>query len=146
MRARDRRRRTKGSVGRTLVLLLLGLLAVAGAAVAGGAIWVLSVANSAPSIDGLKEISEGANTKVYDASGKSLGYVQSDILRTPVKLKEIPKGLQQGTIAIEDSKFYEHNGVDYSAIIRAALANAESGEVEQGASTITQQLVRNLYI
>ena len=146
MRARDRRRRTKGSVGRTVILIVFGLFAIAGAAIAGGAIWVLSVADSAPSIDNLKPISEGANTKVYDAAGNSLGYVQSDILRTPVDLDEIPKGLQQGTIAIEDSNFYEHNGVDYSAIVRAALANAESGKVEQGASTITQQLVRNLYI
>jgi penicillin-binding protein 1A len=107
---------------------------------------VLNVADSAPSIDRLKPIDDGANTKVYDASGNSLGYVQSDILRTPVKLDEIPKTLQDGTIAIEDANFYEHNGVDYGAIVRAALANAESGEVEQGASTITQQLVRNLYI
>jgi penicillin-binding protein 1A len=128
------------------MMVVLGLFAIAGAAVAGGAIWVLSVANSAPSIDDLHQIREGANTKVYDADGNSLGYVQADILRTPVKLKEIPKGLQQGTIAIEDANFYEHNGVDYSAIVRAALKNAESGQVEQGASTITQQLVRNLYI
>ena len=128
------------------MLVVAGLLAIAGAGVAGGAIWVFSVADSAPSIDSLKPISQGANTKVYAADGTSLGYVQSDILRTPVKLKKIPKGLQQGTIAIEDSNFYEHNGVDYGAIIRAGLANLEAGDVEQGASTITQQLVRNLYI
>src|SRR5690349_7913046 len=146
LRARERRRRTKGSVGRTVILVIFGALAIAGAAVAGGAIWVLNIANSAPSIDGRKPFSDGANTKVYDADGNSLGYVQTDILRTPVELDEIPKTLQQGTIAIEDANFYDHNGVDYGAIVRAALANAESGEVEQGASTITQQLVRNLYI
>src|SRR5689334_15568721 len=113
IRARERRRRKKGSVGRTVMLVVFGLFAIAGAAVAGGAIWVLSVADSAPSVDRLKPISDGANTKVYDASGNSLGYVQSDILRTPVKLDEIPKTLQEGTIAIEDANFYEHNGVDY---------------------------------
>ena len=61
-------------------------------------------------------------------------------------LKAIPKTLQQATIAIEDENFYEHDGVDFSAIIRATVENVEAGEIEQGASTITQQLVRNLYI
>ncbi len=146
MRARDRRRRSKGSAGKSIALVVLGVLAIAGAAVAGGAIWVLNVANSADSIDDLKANNVGANTKVYDAAGNSLGYVQSDIQRIPVKLKEIPKTLQQGTIAIEDANFKEHDGVDFGAIVRAGLANAEAGEIEQGASTITQQLVRNLYI
>ena len=55
-------------------------------------------------------------------------------------------GSSNATIAIEDENFYEHDGVDYSAIVRAAVENIEAGEVKQGASTITQQLVRNLYI
>ena len=59
---------------------------------------------------------------------------------------KIPEDLQEATIAIEDENFYEHGGVDYAAIIRAAVENVEAGEVKQGASTITQQLVRNLYI
>ena len=53
---------------------------------------------------------------------------------------------RQATIAIEDENFYEHDGVDVGAIVRAAVENAEAGEIKQGASTITQQLVRNLYI
>jgi penicillin-binding protein 1A len=62
-------------------------------------------------------------------------------------LKKIPKRLQNATIAIEDENFWDHDGVDYSAIVRAALENIEAGfEVKQGASTITQQLVRNLYL
>jgi penicillin-binding protein 1A len=83
---------------------------------------------------------------VFAADGTSLGYVQSSVLRTPVGLDKMPKVLQNATIAIEDENFYEHSGVDYSAIIRAAVENFEAGEVEQGASTITQQLVRNLYL
>ena len=54
--------------------------------------------------------------------------------------------LRHATVAIEDENFYEHDGVDYEAIVRAAVENIEAGEVKQGGSTITQQLVRNLYI
>ncbi len=109
-------------------------------------IWVLNVAADAPDIDTLKPADSGSNTQIFAADGTSLGYVQSDILRTPVALDEIPERLQKATIAIEDEHFYDHGGVDYSAIIRAAVENFEAGEVKQGASTITQQLVRNLYI
>ena len=129
-----------------MLIVFLGLLTIAGLGVAGDAIWVLDVAASAPDVNSLKPASDGANTKVYDANGDSLGYVQSDILRTPVKLKEIPKPLQQATISIEDEHFYEHNGIDVGAIARAAIRNFEAGSVQQGASTITQQLVRNLFI
>ena len=89
---------------------------------------------------------QGANSKVYAADGSLLGIIDANIIREPVGLKAIPKNLQQATIAIEDENFYEHDGVDFSAIIRATVENVEAGEIEQGASTITQQLVRNLYI
>ncbi len=128
------------------MLVLAGLFSVILMVAGGVTIWALNVMADAPSISTQTPLDDGANTKVYAADGTSLGYVQSDILRTPVKLKEIPLGLQQATIAIEDEHFYEHDGVDYGAIVRAAVANAEAGDVEQGASTITQQLVRNLYI
>jgi penicillin-binding protein 1A len=147
MRARQRRQaRSSGSVGKTIMAVLVGVLAIVACGIGGLAVWVLSVAADAPDIDTLRPADDGANSQIFDAAGNSLGYVQSDILRTPVKLKKIPKDLQEGTIAIEDSNFYEHGGVDYGAIIRAGVANAEAGEVKQGASTITQQLVRNLYI
>ena len=145
-RARHRRRQSGGSVGKKIALAFGLLLAVIGLALGGAAFWVLDTAASAPSIDTLKPADSGANSKVYDSQGNSLGYVQSDVLREPVKLRAIPEILQQATIAIEDENFYEHDGVDFSAIIRAAVENAEAGEIKQGASTITQQLVRNLYI
>src|SRR5688572_3016206 len=145
-RARHRRRQSGGSVGKKIALAFGLLLAVIGLALGGAAFWVLDTAASAPSIDTLKPADSGANSKVYDSQGNSLGYVQSDVLREPVKLRAIPETLQQATIAIEDENFYEHDGVDFSAIIRAAVENAEAGEIKQGASTITQQLVRNLYI
>ena len=80
------------------------------------------------------------------SDGTRLGYIQNDELRTPIPLKAIPKELQEATIAIEDERFYEHDGVDVEAVVRAAVENIEAGETRQGGSTITQQLVRNLYI
>jgi penicillin-binding protein 1A len=115
-------------------------------ALGGVAFWVMDVRADAPSIDTLKPADSGANSEVFDADGNSLGFVQSEVLREPVELKNIPLSLQEATIAIEDESFYEHGGVDYAAIFRAALENVEAGETVQGASTITQQLVRNLYI
>jgi penicillin-binding protein 1A len=83
---------------------------------------------------------------VYASDGSRLGYVQSDILRRVVPWAEIPLDLRRATVAIEDERFYKHKGVDLNAIVRAAIKNLESGKKVQGGSTITQQLVRALYI
>ncbi|HKJ36927.1 MAG TPA: transglycosylase domain-containing protein [Solirubrobacterales bacterium] len=122
------------------------LLAFIGIGLGGAGLWVLDIASSAPSIDTLKPADSGANSEIIDAEGKSLGFVQADVLREPTTLKRIPDTVEQATISIEDENFYDHSGVDYSAIVRAAVENLEAGEVRQGASTITQQLVRNLFI
>jgi penicillin-binding protein 1A len=145
-RARQRRRSSRGSAGKKFSVAFAVVFAFIGIGLAGGALWVLDIASGAPSIETLRPADDGANSEVFDASGKSLGFVQSDVLRQPVKLRKVPESLKQATIAIEDENFYEHGGVDYVAIARAAVENLEAGEVRQGASTITQQLVRNLYI
>lgn len=122
------------------------LLGVVVAAAAGVGFWVYDVASSAPSIDTLKPINDGESSEVFAADGTRLGYIQADILRERVPLEEIPQKLRDATIAIEDERFYAHSGVDYGAIVRAAVQNVEAGEIREGASTITQQLMRNLYI
>lgn len=63
-----------------------------------------------------------------------------------VKLQEIPESLQQAVVAVEDRKFYSHWGFDMEGIFRATLVNLQYGEVKEGASTITQQLVKNLFL
>jgi penicillin-binding protein 1A len=148
MTARQRRlhRREHKSVGKKVLLAACVLFAIVGIGIASAGIWVLDVAAEAPDIDTLKPATSGESSQVFAADGTSLGYVQSTILRTKVGLGEIPKKLQQATIAIEDEHFYDHSGVDFGAIVRAAIENVEAGHVKQGASTITQQLVRNLYI
>ena len=114
------------------------------AGAAGGIVY--DMWDDAGSIDSQKLIEPGENSKVYAADGSLLGIIDANIIRERVGLKDIPKELKQATIAIEDENFYEHDGVDLSAIVRATVENVEAGEIEQGASTITQQLVRNLYI
>jgi penicillin-binding protein 1A len=144
---RLKRRRSHALSTSKKVLIGVGVIvALAAAGVAGVGAWVLDVRANAPDIDELKPIDEGETSFVYAADGTRLGAIQADTLREPVSLDDIPEDLQHGTIAIEDENFYEHGGVDYEAIARAAIKNFEAGEVRQGGSTITQQLARNLYI
>ena len=146
-RARKRHQRSNGSPVKKILLGFGVVLVVIGIAAGAAAGWVYDMWNDAGSIDEQKLVGEeGANSKVYAADGSLLGIIDANIIREPVGLKAIPKTLQEATIAIEDENFYEHDGVDFSAIIRATVENVEAGEIEQGASTITQQLVRNLYI
>ncbi len=146
-RARKRHRRSRnGSVGKKILLGLTVVLALAGIALAGVGFWVQDILASAPSVDELKPIDKGETSFIYAADGSRLGAIDADTVREPVDLKEVPDSLQHATVAIEDEHFYEHNGVDYSAIIRAAWKNIQAGKTVQGGSTITQQLARNLYI
>jgi penicillin-binding protein 1A len=94
----------------------------------------------------LKPVSIGQNSFVYAADGSLLGAIPAERNRQPVALDLMSPWITEATVAVEDRRFYEHEGLDYEGILRAAIKNLESGEVVQGGSTITQQLVRNLYI
>jgi penicillin-binding protein 1A len=121
-----------------ITVVALGVLGVVG--------WVVSVAESAPSLDELKPVDEGANSIVYAADGSKLGFISSLVLRTPVSDHGIPAKVKEATVAIEDRRFYAHKGVDYEGVVRAAVRNFKSGKTVQGGSTLTMQLVRNLYL
>ena len=82
----------------------------------------------------------------FDAEGNLITTLHEAENRTIIPLARIPQHVQDAVIAIEDERFYEHEGVDVRAILRALLANAQSGEIREGGSTITQQLVKNLII
>jgi penicillin-binding protein 1A len=122
---------------------MTGAVLIAVIAVIG---YVLSVAQSAPGIDSLKPVLAGATSQVYAANGTRLGAIQSDVLRTPITTAQMPRLLRQATVAIEDQRFYKNNGVDVTGIFRSAVKDVLHGETLQGASTITMQLMRNLYL
>ena len=129
-------------------ILLLGLGVVAAVGVIGALVgigWIVSVANSAPDLSKLKAKDPGENSTIYAADGTRLGVVQADILRKPIPSSSIPDVMKQATVAIEDKRFYEHGGVDFEGIVRAAVKNLESDQTVQGGSTLTMQLIKNLY-
>ena len=147
MSARARRRhRRSGRKKNPFLLAMVVLGAILAMGVMSFGVYVLAIAAETPPLSELKPVGQGANSVVYAADGTRLGYIQSDVARTPVEMPDIPLELQQATVAIEDSRFYEHGGVDPEGIVRAAVNNLEAGETKEGGSTITQQLARNLYI
>ncbi len=124
---------------------------VLGSAIAIGALgvvgWVVEVADSAPDISRLKPRNPGQISEVFAADGTRLGYIHSDILRTVVTGAQIPPTLKRATVAIEDRRFWSHGGIDPQGIIRAAFKDVvDGGSALQGGSTLTMQLVRNIYL
>jgi penicillin-binding protein 1A len=147
MTQRNRRRqRRRGGIGSKLLILGGGVFALVAIAAIGVTSWVLNVAADAPSLATCKPVEKGGNSTLYAADGSKLGVIASDEARTPVSIERIPKSLQLATVAIEDQRFYQHDGVDPEGILRAAVKDLEAGKAVEGGSTITQQLVRNLCI
>jgi penicillin-binding protein 1A len=149
MATRIRRRRRKPHTSRWKFLfvplaLITGVIVVAGGI---GASWALSIYNDAPSLNSLKPVQKGRSSAIYAADGSLIGFIRSDNIRQPVRGTALPLTLKEATVAIEDKNFYNHGALDYEGIARALWKDAlAGGKPVQGASTITQQLVRNLYI
>src|SRR6476469_9960556 len=146
---KQRRHKKRGghSKARNSVLIGLGVvIAVAAIGVASVVGYVISIAATTPNIDELKPADKGQTSAVYAANGRLLGYVRSSIIRQPVVEDDMPTNVRNATVAIEDARFYKHHGVDFEGVVRAALKNLENHKTVQGGSTITQQLVRALYI
>jgi penicillin-binding protein 1A len=145
--SRKRRRRHSGSgTGR---FLILGGGAVAAALLIGAIVavgYVVHVVQTTPKLAQLHAIVGGGTSQVFASDGTPLGFIQSDELRTPASWGEIPANLKNATVAIEDQRFYKDNGIDVTGIFRAAIKDVANGQALQGASTITMQLVRNLYL
>ena len=126
-----------------MVIVIAALLAAGGIAAA----WALNVYNSAPALTSLKPVQKGRTSAIYSTDGKLIGYIHSENVRQPISGAEIPQVLKNATVSIEDKNFWEHGALDYAGIARAAWKDVlAGGKPVQGASTITQQLVRNLYI
>jgi penicillin-binding protein 1A len=121
--------------------LLLCLLLAAGLA-AGLAAWLLP---QLPPTERLREVRFQTPLKVYTRDGKLVAEF-GEKRREPVALDEVPLQVRQAFLAAEDDRFYQHPGVDWMALVRAAMALALSGERAQGGSTITMQVARNFFL
>ncbi|HSG12307.1 MAG TPA: transglycosylase domain-containing protein, partial [Gaiellaceae bacterium] len=140
LRSARRRRRHKGAVaalaGVAVLVVVVGVAATAGVVAYG----------SSCDLDALQPTRIGQNTFVYAADGSLLGSIPAEKNREPVDAGEMSPWLRRATVAIEDRRFFAHGGVDLEGIARAGVKNLEAGGIVEGGSTITQQLVRNLYI
>jgi len=147
-RGRYRRRvRNRGHpIGRVVVIAVILVvvgLAMGGLAAAG---WVIEAADSAPNLSDVKARVPHPLTRIYDADGNLLGYVHADTVFTRVSPKRIPKTLKEATVAIEDRRFWQHGALDYQGIVRAGIKDVFGDGSLQGASTLTMQLVDNMYM
>ncbi|WP_447974587.1 penicillin-binding protein 1A [Nitrospira sp. Kam-Ns4a] len=138
----ERRRRGPRRWGRRLVLAVVLLLMLVGGA-AAGLLWYVSL--DLPPLDTLQEYQPSLVSRVYSDDRQVIGqfYVERRIL-TP--LADIPQDLVQAVIAVEDARFFEHPGLDVIGILRAVWTNLRHGGKVEGASTITQQLARSLFL
>src|SRR3954453_9179319 len=149
-RAQKRRLRVQKRRQRHTALIAVALVAIVVAVVAAG-FGGAAAFEASCSLSELRPVSTGpqggpANSFVYAANGSLLGSIPAEKNRQPVALAQMSPWLPKATVAIEDRRFYEHGGVDYEGIARAAWRDVTAGKVVEGGSTITQQLARNLYI
>lgn len=127
----------KIGTGLVVVLLLFGVAGV------GGVLYYFS--QDLPSLSSADSYAPSQATRIYSDENKVVGeyYIEKRVF---VPFERMPKHLIQAILAVEDARFYEHRGFDPIRIVRAFLKNIESGEIRQGASTITQQVTRSLFL
>jgi penicillin-binding protein 1A len=105
-----------------------------------------AVAEDMPQLDDYSSTELAQTSIVYDANGNVVDELYGVQNRFVVPLDNINPNLREAVVAIEDHRFYEHRGLDFEAIVRAALENIESLSIQEGGSTITQQLIKNTFI
>ena len=110
-----------------------------------GVIYLTQLSARLPAIDTIFVATPSSSVVFLDVEGREIAR-RGPVAGKQVKVEELPGYLIDAVIAIEDKRFFSHNGVDARGMIRAALANMRAGEIVQGGSTITQQLVKNLYL
>lgn len=147
----NKKKKKKLSTGqivlKSLKIFLIVFLMVS--VIAGGALIgvVLSILKDVPDIDPSNvNASLDLTSTIFDTNGELVEKIQAPEFRTIVKLNQMPKHLRDAFISIEDERFESHIGVDPKGIISSALDNLKAGYTMRGASTITQQLARNVYL
>ena len=124
---------------------LIGLSLLGTGVVGAWFAWTYYSQDITKSID-LNSLDLQQTTRLYDANGVLLDEIHGEEHRRYLTLDQIPKFFQEAVIAIEDDQFYKHGGVNFRSVGRAAWKNITAGEIEEGASTITMQLVKNMFL
>jgi penicillin-binding protein 1A len=127
----------------TFPLLLVVSTALVGIIIAAFAAAI--VYPTLPSLEVLTDYQPKVPLRIYSADGELIGEFGEE-RRAVVKMSDVPKPMVNAILAAEDERFYQHRGVDYMGVARAALSNFASGGVRQGASTITMQVARNFFL
>lgn len=139
----------KKRLGKIIFVTVIVFLFVGALYIIPKALKLVQVEKSAMSYVSASTVNTFKDTKttvVYDKNGDELCEIKSNKNMYYVSYQDIPQTLAYAFIAVEDRNFFEHSGIDYKAIIRAAAANQKNNQIVQGASTITQQLARNIFL
>ncbi|PLX66833.1 MAG: penicillin-binding protein [Denitrovibrio sp.] len=124
-----------------IIVCVVSTLAVSGGVF--GYMYKLSL--ELPSTKDLKDYEYKRPTIIYDRNGKTIAELGSE-RRYPLNISDIPESLQNAVVAVEDARFYDHGGVDLMGIMRAFITNIKAGRVVEGGSTLTQQLIKIIYL
>lgn len=133
-------------VGQVTVATLLGTTMLASSVVAGGLVGLAISFRNLPDVRILQNYLPSETSYIYDVDGTLLYSLHDEANREVVDLNDISPQLKRAVLAIEDSYFYTHNGINPSSVGRAFLANMQAGATVEGGSTITMQLIKNLFL
>jgi penicillin-binding protein 1A len=135
-----------GGIGQVAGGTMLGVTMLVSAVVAGGLVGLAISFRNLPDVRVLRSYAPSETTYIYDVKGVELASLHDEANREVVPLNRISPYLKRSLLAIEDDRFYYHQGVNLAGIGRALSANVKQGGVKEGASTITMQLIKNLFL